>query len=792
MTSVIKESTDPLQPIYLPECNLWLDGSDASTQTVSGTNVTEWRDKSGKGNHGTTTGGTTTVSTLNSVRALSFNATSSFQGVISNTTATLTSFMVATMSGSTAASGRLLSVGLPTESDNGGASSSTLLNRLTNTSQVYSTRTGVNTTIFTISLNTPLLIVTQYTGSQNAIYLNGTQQGNSANVSGNFGYQRYRVGDTAGSGSTAKWAGLVGELIIYNASLTSRNRQIIEGYLAWKWGLTANLPSTHPYKNSSPSLVPPLQGGLSFTYPLAPAKSARLYLNPLTITSCSLWLDATDLSTITLSGSSVSQWRDKASSFTYSGTGSLATSNTYQCVRFDGNQGMTTTASLPFSKVCTNSANMTCILVLNTSSSTGVNGAPFTLNFSEPRFMPFLNSGGSLFFDAGYQANPRLSGTYTNNARQIQVFNRFGITQLQYRLNGSVNSSFNFGNPANYGNQSYTGYISPSGARWTGDIHEALYFSDDIGLTMIQNVEGYLAWKWGLVANLPSTHPYKNSPLGPQSPPLSLPQIVRQAFRPTVTRFTYTGSAQTYTVPANTSLMYVYLWGAGGGRNAVDTGAGAFVSGTVNVTPGATYSIVVGKNGNTNGTVRGTMAEGGGGAGSYSYFGGGGFSGIFSGGSLVIGSLVAIAGGGGTASFGPRGGSGGVLTGGTGTSPGGGYPGTGGTQTAGGTTLPGTFTSTYGEQFFGGAGRIEGPGGGGGYYGGGGSDPRFQPGQLYAGSGGGSSYTGGFASILGTADGATPNGSTTTQPGGTTNQYYVSPWGQGLQHGYAVIVTLAP
>jgi len=25
-------------------------------------------------------------------------------------------------------------------------------------------------------------------------------------------------------------------------------------------------------------------------------------------------------------------------------------------------------------------------------------------------------------------------------------------------------------------------------------------------------VEGYLAWKWGLVANLPSGHPYKNLP----------------------------------------------------------------------------------------------------------------------------------------------------------------------------------------------------------------------------------------------------------------------------------------
>jgi hypothetical protein len=27
-----------------------------------------------------------------------------------------------------------------------------------------------------------------------------------------------------------------------------------------------------------------------------------------------------------------------------------------------------------------------------------------------------------------------------------------------------------------------------------------------------QQVEGYLAWKWGLVGNLPATHPFKNAP----------------------------------------------------------------------------------------------------------------------------------------------------------------------------------------------------------------------------------------------------------------------------------------
>jgi hypothetical protein len=34
--------------------------------------------------------------------------------------------------------------------------------------------------------------------------------------------------------------------------MTTADRQRVEGYLAHKWGLTANLPADHPYKNAAP------------------------------------------------------------------------------------------------------------------------------------------------------------------------------------------------------------------------------------------------------------------------------------------------------------------------------------------------------------------------------------------------------------------------------------------------------------------------------------------------------------------------------------------------------------
>ena len=44
----------------------------------------------------------------------------------------------------------------------------------------------------------------------------------------------------------------VAEIVLYTSVLTTLQIQIIEGYLAWKWGLQTNLPVGHPYKSSAP------------------------------------------------------------------------------------------------------------------------------------------------------------------------------------------------------------------------------------------------------------------------------------------------------------------------------------------------------------------------------------------------------------------------------------------------------------------------------------------------------------------------------------------------------------
>ena len=47
--------------------------------------------------------------------------------------------------------------------------------------------------------------------------------------------------------------GVIGEVIMVQTTDTT-TRQKIEGYLAWKWGLTSSLPADHPYKNAAPTI----------------------------------------------------------------------------------------------------------------------------------------------------------------------------------------------------------------------------------------------------------------------------------------------------------------------------------------------------------------------------------------------------------------------------------------------------------------------------------------------------------------------------------------------------------
>lgn len=46
------------------------------------------------------------------------------------------------------------------------------------------------------------------------------------------------------------------EVLIYSSELSADDRQLVEGSLAWKYGLEGNLPGGHPHKNVDPNIGP--------------------------------------------------------------------------------------------------------------------------------------------------------------------------------------------------------------------------------------------------------------------------------------------------------------------------------------------------------------------------------------------------------------------------------------------------------------------------------------------------------------------------------------------------------
>ena len=89
-------------------------------------------------------------------------------------------------------------------------------------------------------------------GSTSTAYSVGTQIGSttSANTTIPAISQPFCIG--GGLSDSGWFNSYIAEVIIYNYAVSMTHRQQIEGYLAWKWGLQAQLPADHKYKSAAP------------------------------------------------------------------------------------------------------------------------------------------------------------------------------------------------------------------------------------------------------------------------------------------------------------------------------------------------------------------------------------------------------------------------------------------------------------------------------------------------------------------------------------------------------------
>jgi len=774
------KSISGFDPRSLSGCILWLDAddpntlfSDAAGTILATTTVNCWKDKSKNALlfTGGTSGPTLTRSiTVNSRPYLNFNGTSNYLLNTSMSVSQPYSFYVVGYSLTSANNYYRILNGLSGSSTDGilfvgvlAANVAMFIGNGPNWNDINAivpTTTALNTWVIysatvTVATLNPFLngsACTSKTGSYTANTLSGLNIGGGTSSTG-VGGQPFQ--------------GYISEILMYSYVLSASQRQQVEGYLAWKWGMnsssttkptTITLPVSHSFYNTRPF-------SRNFT--------------PLDVPGCALWLDAADKSTFTLSSGNITTWNDKSASAnnftTTAGTATNITDGGYSIVSIPSGTIMTSASSISFTS---SSAFFVVCKVITINAQT----LDYVLAFSS------ITSGDYAIriTSSGLYGTPALVG----NANDLSIGT--------YYVNGSLNPNYplttyqnytiiDTTNPSKSGTSVLTISSSFSSRYFIGNIAEVLYYPAGVTSIQRQQIESYLGWKWGITLATTSQPTF-------------------------VTTFAYNGttqingSVQSWVCPTGVTSVSVYVWGAAGGGaypgTGVSGGAGALVTGTWAPTPGTTYYIAVGAGGTAAAETGVAIAggwPGGGSSGTSGSAGGGGYSGIFTGSTPSQANAVVIAGGGGGA-----GDDGGSDWGGSayfsGTSQSGSYnggtgsQGGGGSQTAGGSAGTGSAgTATAGSALTGGNGISYGAGGGAGYWGGGGGSYGGSSINGVGGAGGGSSYSGGLTNPTG-INSPNATGQTTTPAPGSSYQYYTkgvaaSTAGQNGGNGLVVIVS---
>ena len=250
--------------------SLWLDAAEADTVVLNGSTVSQWQDKSGLGNHvsSATVGTQPTYLTtaFGGLPTLSFTAAGTevlFNGAMTNFASNEDYFIAAVFEFRQLNQSWDMICGWRS-AINTGTGGTPLLQAMSSNQQIgvhntdnadvrikVDVTTRLTKRIATIGRtggtngNGGTVTVTATGHSQPSYLTSGTQTWTSATTSG------FQIGGKQASG-TQFGNKYISEIICCPANLSTTDRQKIEGYLAHKWALTANLPAGHPYKNVAP------------------------------------------------------------------------------------------------------------------------------------------------------------------------------------------------------------------------------------------------------------------------------------------------------------------------------------------------------------------------------------------------------------------------------------------------------------------------------------------------------------------------------------------------------------
>jgi hypothetical protein len=479
--------------------DVWYDADDSSTITLNGSTVSQWNDKSG--NSRNLTQPTTASQPTYSTNSLNSKATIDFP---TSKTMVNNAFTIGTTS-------TVFAVIKPNAINSGVGN---------NRDFITTGATGDNTKahiLFHDASSTSSLALYAGVGfsSPNVLtqglwsIIGGITNGASSEIrnngrvvaTGNAGSQSWTSGIRLGANSYTTFYSIAtyAEVIVTSKVLSQSDKQKIEGYLAWKWGLQHMLTSTHPYR---------YDGTLFGNYP-------KLWSPSELITA--LWYDGDDTGTITLNGSTVSQWNDKSGNLRNVSQATATSQPTYltnglngkPVLTFDGGDSLANNIDSFYT------SDISFFTVARTTSTTTLQSVISKNGASNREWYFGVDATNKIFQitnDIGSSSSGDRKASSTGNAGTnygIWATSKSG-TNVTVSLDGTTNSVtlasgtvFNGTSGIQIGNGGAT--TSP----FNGGMAEIVVIASSVSDTDRQKLEGYLAHKWGLTANLPAGHPYK-------------------------------------------------------------------------------------------------------------------------------------------------------------------------------------------------------------------------------------------------------------------------------------------
>lgn len=237
---------------------------------------------------------------------------------------------------------------------------------------------------------------------------------------------------------------------------------------------------------------------------------ASFIWTPANITS-SHWFDADDASSITQNGSGVSQWSDKSGNNRHAvavsgGEPTLITAglNGKNVINLNGTSGYFNVDLDSLSGVSHSS-----FMVTKTTTFTDIYGAAGSSSGANSLHVGFFNAASYRMNYWGNDYSTALTANFKPTEANLLNFVWTSGTSKQILANGSSEGIRT--SAGTIGTMSGGGRIGRvvNHGYYGGDIAEFIIVTGVVSLTDRQKMEGYLAHKWDLEANIPIGHPHK-------------------------------------------------------------------------------------------------------------------------------------------------------------------------------------------------------------------------------------------------------------------------------------------